>query len=162
MDYREDGFVGTLVLDKDSIKTAEAGTSNYSYQMKEVKEFSNLDRNDLAYIPKTAEKNGVTLKLADVEWIPMASGADNSEVPSLFKANATYTGTAWGSKADGYTVTANYTGEVSKATEGQVMYSIVYEEVAPLVVASTFPWKTIGMVVLAIVVGGSIDRKSVV
>jgi len=149
LDYREDGFSGTLTLDKDSIRAEESGSSSYAYTLKEEKEFPNLDRNDLAYIPKTTEKNGVTLDLADVDWTPMASGTDNSEVPSLFKAAALYTGTAWGSKADGYTVTADYTGEVSRAAESQVAYSIVYEEVQP--VGISFPWKTIRIVVLIVV-----------
>ena len=153
MDYREDGFTGTLALDKSSIRTKEAGTSSYAYQMKETREFNNLDRNDLAYIPKTVEKKGVTLSLADVNWIPMASSADNSEVPSLYKAEATYTGTAYGSKADGYTVTAVYTGEVIKAAEGQVIYRIVYEEVQTIVSTSfSFPWKTVGLVALGVAI----------
>ena len=148
LDYREDGFAGVLTLDKDSIKAKESGSSGYSYTLKEEKEFPNLDRNDLAYIPKTTEKNGVTLSLANVDWTPMASAADNSEVPSLFKATALYTGTAWGSKADGYTVTADYTGEVSRTAKGQVMYSIVYKEIMPE--SSAFPWKTVGLVILVV------------
>ena len=54
MDYRADGFSGTLILDRDSIQTKETGTSNYSYQLKETKEYTGLDRNDPYYIPKTA------------------------------------------------------------------------------------------------------------
>lgn len=154
LEYREEGFSGTLALDKSSVQAKTAGTSSYAYTLKEEKEFPNLDRNDLAYIPKTAERNGVTLKLADVEWTPMASGTDNSDVPSLFSALATYTGTAWGSKADGYTVTAEYTGEVSRVAEGQVLYSIVYEEVMPE--DTSFPWRTIGLVVLAIGLGAGV------
>lgn len=154
MEYQEEGFSGTLSLDKSSVRTKAAGTSNYAYTLKEETEFSNLDRNDLAYIPKTAEKNGVTLRLSDVEWTPMASGTENSEVPSLFSALATYTGTAWGSKADGYTVTADYTGEVSRMAEGQVLYSIVYEEVMPE--GSTFPWRTIVIVMLFAVLGAGV------
>lgn len=154
MEYREDGFSGTLALDRSSIQTKVAGTSSYAYQVKETKEFSNLDRNDLAYIPKTTEKNGVTLSLADVEWTPMASGAENSEVPSLFSATALYTGTAWGSKAGGYTVTAEYTGEVSRTAEGQVLYSIVYEEVLPK--NTSFPWRIIGLAVLTTGLGAGI------
>lgn len=149
MDYREDGFSGTLALDRDSIQAKEAGTSNYSYQLKETKEFTGLDRNDPYYIPKTTEKNGITLSLADVEWTPMASGAENSEVPSLFSATALYTGTAWGSKAEGYTVTASYTGEVSRATLGNVVYSIVYEAVQPE--SGAFPWGAVGLAVLGVI-----------
>jgi len=124
MDYQENGFSGTLVLDKGSVQAKEAGTSSYSYQLKETKEYTGLDRNDPYYIPKTTEKNGVTLSLANVDWTPMASAADNSDVPSLFRATALYTGTVWGNKADGYTITADYTGEVSRTTPGDVMYSI--------------------------------------
>ena len=148
MDYQKDGFSGTLVLDKSSVKAKETGTSSYSYQLKETKEYTGLDRNDPYYIPKTTEKNGVTLKLADVKWTPMASGAENSEVPSLFRATALYTGTAWGSKVDGYTVTAEYTGEVSRTTEGKVQYSIVYEEVQPE--EEPFPWRSIMQVTFCV------------
>ena len=148
MDYQKDGFSGTLVLDKSSVKAKETGTSSYSYQLKETKEYTGLDRNDPYYIPKTTEKNGVTLKLADVKWTPMASGAENSEVPSLFQATALYTGTAWGSKTDGYTVTAEYTGEVSRMTAGQVLYSIIYEEVQPE--EESFPWRSIMLVTFCV------------
>lgn len=148
MDYQADGFSGTLILDRDSIQTKETGTSNYSYQLKETKEYTGLDRNDPYYIPKTTEKNGVTLKLADVKWTPMASGAENSEVPSLFSATALYTGTAWGSKTDGYTVTAEYTGEVSRMIVGKVLYSIVYEEVLPE--EEPFPWRSIMLVTFCV------------
>ena len=135
------------------MKAKETGTSSYSYQLKETKEYTGLDRNDPYYIPKTTEKNGVTLKLADVKWTPIASGAENSEVPSLYQATALYTGTAWGSKADGYTVTAEYTGEVSRMTEGKVLYSIVYEEVQPE--EEPFPWRTTGLVILAVGIAAS-------
>ena len=130
------------------MKAKETGTSSYSYQLKETKEYTGLDRNDPYYIPKTTEKNGVTLSLADVKWTPMASGAENSEVPSLFQATALYTGTAWGSKTDGYTVTAEYTGEVSRMTAGQVLYSIIYEEVQPE--EESFPWRSIMLVTFCV------------
>jgi len=153
LDYSAEGFSGVLTLDKGSIQTKETGTSSYAYQLKETKEYTGLDRNDPYYIPKTTEKNGVTLSLADVDWTPMASAADDSEVPSLFRATALYTGTAWGSKADGYTVTADYTGEVSKAAPGKVMYSIIYEEVSVNSVA--FPWKTVVLAVACVVLAAS-------
>ena len=157
MEYHEGGFSGILTLDKSSIQVKESGTSSYSYQLKETKEFTGLDRNDPYYIPKTTEKNGVTLNLSDIEWTPMASAAENSDVPSLYRATALYTGTAWGTKADGYTVTADYTGEVSRTTQGNVKYRIVYAEVALEDVPSAFPWKAVGLVVMgvALVAGGA-------
>ena len=138
--YDENGYIGTLTLDMDSINSEVAEQESYSYILKDTKEFTGLQRNDPYYIPKSTEKNGVTLELKDIQWTPMASAAENSDVPSMYNATAVYSGTAWGSKASEYLVTANYIGEVSKVTEGEVLYSIVYEEVPEIIEVSTFPW----------------------
>lgn len=148
LEYGEDGYAGTLSLDPSSISAKAADTTSYSYTLKDTREYTGLDRNDPYYIPKSAEKNGVTLTLADVQWTPMASAGDNSEVPSLYKATAIYTGTAWGSKADGYLVTASYTGEATKAAEGQKMVSIVYEEVPAASLFGSFPWQAVLLVLI--------------
>jgi len=79
----------------------------------------------------------------------MVGSAENSEVPSLYRATAYYTGTAWGSKAEGHTVTASYTGEVSRTAQGRVKYSIVYEEIQPE--GGAFPWETVGLAVLGVI-----------
>ena len=148
LEYGEDGYAGTLSLDPSSISAKAADTTSYSYTLKDTREYTGLDRNDPYYIPKSAEKNGVTLTLADVQWTPMASAGDNSEVPSLYKATAVYTGTAWGSKADGYLVTASYTGEATKAEEGQQMVSIVYEETPGVSLFGSFPWQAVLLVLI--------------
>ncbi len=159
MEYRENGFSGSLSLDLDSIRTEVTNASSYTYTLKDTREYMGLERNDPYYVPKTAEKNGVTLKLSHVNWTPMASAADNSSVPSLFKATAEYSGTAWGSKEDGYLVTASYTGEVSRTTQGNVIYSIIYEEVkdpAILPESLEFDWRPILTTLLVIaLVGGA-------
>lgn len=148
LEYGEDGYAGTLFLDPSSISAKAADTTSYSYTLKDTREYTGLDRNDPYYIPKSAEKNGVTLTLADVQWTPMASAGDNSEVPSLYKATAVYTGTAWGSKADGYLVTVSYTGEATKAEEGQQMVSIVYEETPGASLFRSFPWQAVLLVLI--------------
>ena len=146
--YSEDGYTGALSLDPSSISAKAADTTSYSYTLKDTREYTGLDRNDPYYIPKSTEKNGVTLTLADVQWTPMASAGDNSEVPSLYKATAVYTGTAWGSKADGYLVTASYTGEATKTEEGQQMVSIVYEEVPAVSLFGSFRWQEVLLVLI--------------
>lgn len=153
LEYGEDGYTGALFLDPSSISAKAADTTSYSYTLRDTREYTGLDRNDPYYIPKTAEKNGVTLTLADVQWTPMASAGDNSEVPSLYKATAVYTGAAWGSKADGYLVTASYTGEATKTEEGQKMVSIVYEETPGASLFGSFPWQA---VLLALTGAGAI------
>lgn len=153
--YSQDGFAGTLTLEPESIKTKAADTEGYSYTLKDTKEFSGLDRNDPYYIPKTSQKNGVALQLADVRWEPMASAAENSEVPSLFSATATYTGTAWGSKASGYLATATYSGEVRKTSAGDLLVSVVYEEI-PMETAASINWSAVLLPVLGIVLGAGL------
>ena len=148
LEYGEAGYAGTLSLDPSSISAKAADTTSYSYTLKDTREYTGLDRNDPYYIPKSTEKNGVTLTLADVQWTPMASAGDNSEAPSLYKATAVYTGTAWGSKADGYLVTVSYTGEATKAAEGQQMVSIVYEEAPGVSLFGSFPWQAVLLVLI--------------
>jgi hypothetical protein len=160
IEYQENGFSGILSLNLDSIQTEVTDTSRYSYTLKDTREYMGLERSDPYYVPKTAEKNGVTLKLSHVNWVPMASAADNSSVPSLFKATAEYSGTAWGSKEDGYLVTASYTGQVSRTTPGEVAYSIVYEEVKASAIipeSPEFDWKPIFITILVIgLIGGAL------
>lgn len=149
--YSQDGFAGTLTLEPESIKAKATDTEGYAYTLKDVREFFGLDRNDPYYIPKTSQKNGVTLQLVDVQWTPMASAAEKSEVPSLFRATATYTGTGWGSKASGYLATASYSGEVTKTESGDQMISIVYEEIPAE--AGNFDMNRILLPILGILLG---------
>ena len=119
IDYEQDGYSGQLLLQSDSITTVEAGHENYSYTLSDTREYPNLDRNDIAYIPKTAEKNGASLSLAGVDWRAMGNGS--------FMANATYTGLASGSKVTGYTSQALYLGEVRRVTLDGSVYEVIYE-----------------------------------
>ncbi|MDL2294311.1 hypothetical protein LJC60_06735 [Ruminococcaceae bacterium OttesenSCG-928-D13] len=125
--YSEDGYAGQLALDVAAIVVEENGSSTYSYRLEDVREYTNLDRNDAAYIPKTVLKNGVTLQLENIEWVVMGQHpVDGRMVPNLFKAVATYAGTATGSRANGYTATLTYKGEVTKTVPGETVYTIVF------------------------------------
>ena len=95
LEYSENGFTGQLMLQPESITTTEAGKESYGYTVSDTREYSNLDRNDTAYILKTVEKNGVSLTLAGIDWQAMGNGT--------FTAIASYSGRATGSKVTGYT-----------------------------------------------------------
>ena len=73
----------------------------------------------MAYIPKTAEKNGVLLNLTGVDWQVVDNGT--------FTANAAYTGRAYGNKVTGYTSQALYSGEVRRVTLDGSIYEVIYE-----------------------------------
>ena len=118
LDYELDGFTGQLRLDYSSVSTTPSGTNRYSYQVTDTREIAGLARNDTYAIPKTAQKNGVSLSLADVAWTSMGGS---------YTALATYTGTGYGSHAAGYTTTASYVGEVRRETLESVTWQVVYE-----------------------------------
>lgn len=125
--YDEGGFTGRLLLDEGSIHITETGRENYGYRVTDVREYDNLDRQDAAYIPKTVLKNGVELGLESVEWVVMGqTPTADGMVPNLFKAIATYTGGATGSRVSGYTATFRYTGTVEKIMPGVIVYQAVF------------------------------------
>lgn len=134
LDYSMDGFSGQLQLDRASIATTSTGQKGYSYTVTDRREIAGLARNDTYAIPKTAVKNGVTLKLADISWTNLGTS---------YTATATYMGTGRGTKTTGYTSTACYMGEVCKEELVSRTYKIIYEGTlppVPLPEPPVWPW----------------------
>ena len=116
-------------MEPNSIECEVSGTSSYSYPIIEKREYTGLNRNDPSLIEKSINKNGATLTLSDISWVPMGSTISGESIVSTYKAVATYSGTGYGSKADGYIVTAEYRGTVTKEVSGDYIYSIIYAPV---------------------------------
>lgn len=125
--YEQDGFTGELALDHTTLVTEAAGyTTKYS-TVTDTKVISNLDRNDMSYVPATTTKNGKTLSLVDVEW--QVTGTDlvgEALVPSRYQAVATYSASSSYSVATGYVTTVEYTGEVTAEGIENITYTVVY------------------------------------
>jgi len=121
-----DGYSGSLTLDPASVIVESSGTSSYSYAITDTREYAGLERNDPSLVSKTVTKNGVTLNLVGVDFVPMGSSVSGNEIVQTYKAVASYSGTGVGSKATGYTATATYSGTVQKQVAGDYIYSIVY------------------------------------
>lgn len=113
----EEGYTGVLTLDTASIQVEAAGYSTSTRAVTAARTYPNLSDADVSLIPKSIEDGGRTLELADVQW---------QEAGEFYTANATYTGTASSKYATGYTVTAEYSGEVSKTTNDTVTYAAVF------------------------------------
>lgn len=146
MDYEQDGFRGQLTLDMDSIYTEPTNKSSYSYAVTDSREYNGLARNDTYSIPKTVEKNGTILQLADVRWTEL--GEDN------YRALASYSGTATGVNVSGYTSTATYLGEVTKDTLQSITYAVVYEgSPTPLPPPDYLPHLLVGAGLFVLAVG---------
>ena len=113
----EEGYTGVLTLDTASIQVEAAGYSTSTRAVTAVRTYPNLSDADVSLIPKSIEDGGRTLELANVQW---------QEAGEFYTANATYTGTASSKYATGYTVTAEYSGEVSKTTNDTVTYAALF------------------------------------
>ena len=113
----EEGYTGVLTLDTASIRVEAAGYSTSTRTVTAARTYPNLSDADVSLIPKSIEDGGRTLELADVQW---------QEAGEFYTANATYTGTASSKHATGYTVTAEYSGEVSRTTNDIVTYAAVF------------------------------------
>ena len=125
--YDDGEYVGELALDHTTLTTVAAGYTTKYGTVSETKVISNLDRNDMSYVPSTTVKNGRTLSLAGVEW--QVTGTDlvgETLSPSSWQAVATYTASTSWQAATGYVTTAEYHGEVVSEGIESVTYTVVY------------------------------------
>lgn len=130
----EDGFSGTLQLDVSTIQIESKGTGTSSYTMKATRTYPNLAGADLQFIPKTTEENGHTLQFASVDWqSDNTANVDTHAITDRYTAVVTYEGTGIRSYSKGYTVTAEYTGIVSKTAADTVQYTAIFAQ------ENTFP-----------------------
>ena len=125
--YDDGEYVGELALDHTTLSTVASGYTTKYGMVSETKVISNLDRNDMSYVPATTVKNGRTLSLAGVEW--QVTGSDlvgETLSPSSWQAVATYTASSSWKAATGYVTTAEYHGEVVSEGIESVTYTVVY------------------------------------
>lgn len=121
----EDGYTGLLRLDHTSVQVAVDGYATKSRTVSATRTYPNLSDADLSLVPKTITDGGKTLTLADVQW----SSSNQTEADGTvvrYCANASYTGTSSSRYATGYTVTADYSGEVSKIGCNVVTYTAIF------------------------------------
>lgn len=120
----EDGYTGKLHLDHTTVKVTTDGYATKTGTVSASRTYSNLSDADLSLVPKTISDNGRNLTLADVQWSNSSDGETTS-----FTATTRYTGTTFSKYATGYTVTTDYSGEVSKAGCNVVTYTAIFGSV---------------------------------
>ena len=122
----EDGYSGTLRLDHTTVQVTTDGYKTKTSTLSASRSYPNLSEADLSLIPKTIEDKGRTLTLADVNWSESVQTDGEGNPVTRYAAAAKYTGTASSKYATGYTVSANYTGEVAKTGCDVVTYTAVF------------------------------------
>lgn len=122
-----DGYKGTLNLDESSIKVEAKGYKSGSKTIQASRTYPNLLNADLAYIPKSITENGTELELTDVNWQrDLTYNPDDYALGERYFAEALYQGTKKYSYVTGYTVTAEYMGEVTKETAQKDIYTLTF------------------------------------
>lgn len=115
----DDGLSGVLSLKLDSIKVEVAGYSSSTKELTATRTYPNLATQDTSGIPKRVEDNGHELTLQSIDWQTDGDGHNT--------AIAAYTGSVTSSYIKGYTVTADYTGTVSRITLNRTRYVAIFE-----------------------------------
>ena len=114
--HEEAGYTGLLRLDITTFKTDGEEFERYAYGYTRSREIPGLARNDPHYIDR--EWNGMVLSN-----VSFTQGADGK-----YTATAIYTGTATGERQKGFTTTADYYGEITMTVPGNILYTVVYEQ----------------------------------
>lgn len=132
----EDGYTGVLTLDTAGICVEASGYASATRTVTAARTYPNLSDADVSLIPKSITENGRTLELSDVQW---------QEAGGFFNASATYSGTASSKYATGYTVTADYTGEVTRTKSDTVTYTAIFSgqpiQAEPMSGTDTTGWR---------------------
>ncbi len=129
--YNENEFSGDLKLNRNTINITKVadGTYKTNYTVSEDVSFSNYAANDLYNIPKFKSKNGVQMKLINVDWkVQMSEYVAGGSVPVLYSGVSHYKGigTRTVTTPAKYSVTAEYVGEVVKADIRPITYKVTY------------------------------------
>lgn len=115
----EDGLTGILTLKLDSIKVEAAGYGSSTKELTAKRTYSSLATQDTSSIPKNIEDNSHELTLQCINW--------QTDPAGCFTAVATYSGSTTSTYIKGYTVTANYTGTVSRIALNKTRYVAIFE-----------------------------------
>ena len=127
----DDGLTGTLTLQLDTVQVEVAGYGSSTKEVQATRSYPNLAGQDTQYIPTTIEDNGRTLTLQSIDWqTDNTASTDGYALGDRFTAVATYTGSATSSYVKGYTVTADYTGTVSRIALNKTRYVAIFEGTA--------------------------------
>ena len=124
----EDGLIGTLTLQLDTVRVEVSGYGSSTKELSAIRSYPNLAGQDTQYIPKTIEEDGKTLTLQNINWqTDNTANVDGYAIADRYTAVATYTGSTTNSYVKGYTVTADYSGTVSRIALNQIRYVAIYE-----------------------------------
>lgn len=138
----EDGLAGMLTLRLDTVQVEPSGYASSTRELTATRKYPSLNGQDTQYIPKTIEDNGRTLTLQNINWeMDNSTSIDGYSIGERYTAVATYGGSTSSSYVTGYTVTADYSGTVSRIALNKTRYVAIFEGTAiePIKVVPELP-----------------------
>lgn len=128
LEYNENGYIGQYELNTDSLEIVSHYNGYTEYLIEENKQYSDLERNDLDFIPKQIMKNGIKLDLLKTDWqVQTTKKIGHTEVADKYIANCYYAGKIKKDNPYTYTVTATYSGIAEKIEEKIYTYTVLYK-----------------------------------
>ena len=128
--YEKDGYIGEYQLNTENIQIKTNYNGFREDLIEETINYTGLERNDLDFIPKQTEKDGLTLDLLNVEWeVETTKMIGEYEVADLYTAKCYYAGKQRVNYPNTYSVTAEYTGTATKEILTPYTYTVKYNKV---------------------------------
>jgi len=127
IEYDNNGFVGTLTLDNESITTVEKESTSRWISRSLAHTYFNLAYGDTSQIARTITRGGITYSLDSVSWSENTIPVDFTQVARSFNAVATYVGGFNERVITGFITTAAYYGEVVNIDHNpEIIYEVVF------------------------------------
>lgn len=123
----EDGFAGELKADLDNVRYYVSGYTSKTMTKNGSQMYYNLTSMDTSQIPKSIWRDGISLKLMDIQWIgDNRSASADTAVGNNFAAKGIYKGTYQVNIPSGYTAEVMYKGTAEKEISEQTAYTVTY------------------------------------
>ena len=123
----EEGFHGELKPDLENVKYYASGYTYKTMTKNGSQMYYNLYSMDTSQIPKSIWRDGIQLKLMNVQWIgDNRSASADTAVGNNFAAKGIYQGTYQVNIPSGYTAEVLYKGTVEKEISEQTAYKVTY------------------------------------
>ena len=128
--YEENGFVGEYTLNPNTLKITTNENGFREVLIEKTITYTNLEKNDLSFIPKETQKNGLTLNLLNVEWeVETTKEIGSYIVPNTYIGKGYYATKQRIDYPDTYTVTGEYFGTATKIEENPISITVKYEKI---------------------------------
>lgn len=127
----EDGYIGIIELQQDSIKLTPNESYIEEYKVYLKREYNNVPRNELSEIPKTIQENGITYYLVNPVWnITEVQNIDGQEIPTSYNGVMNYEGVRQRRIIKNYLANVMYKGTLEKEVVDSITYNLTYEEIS--------------------------------